>query len=365
MVHTLSRRSVRLLATIAAGAAAVALWCGAAPARAESNGGVKVMPLGDSITEGTQVPGGYRIGLWEQLAAGGHRVDFVGSQFNGPAALGDHDHEGHPGWRIDQIDANVTTWMRTSAPRDVLLHIGTNDLLQGRQSGATNRLGTLLDRITAAAPNTDVFVATLIPIAGRDADVRAFNAAVPGLVQTRAAAGKRVHLVAMNSALTTADLLDGVHPSAGGYAKMAAVWYAALRSVPGALGTTPTTTPVTPTTTTTTPPVTTTTSPAPVGRGCAATYRTTNSWGSGFQGEVTVRNSGDAAIGGWSVALALAGGQRVTNLWNGTTSGSSGALAVGNAAYNGALAPGGTTTFGFVADGSPAVSPTIGGCTAA
>jgi hypothetical protein len=31
---------------------------------AESNGGVRVMPLGDSITEGTQVPGGYRTGLW-------------------------------------------------------------------------------------------------------------------------------------------------------------------------------------------------------------------------------------------------------------------------------------------------------------
>ena len=33
---------------------------------AESNGGVRVMPLGDSSTEGTQVPGGYRIGLWQR-----------------------------------------------------------------------------------------------------------------------------------------------------------------------------------------------------------------------------------------------------------------------------------------------------------
>jgi len=41
--------------------AAVALQSSAASA--ESNGGVRVMPLGDSITEGTQVPGGYRIGL--------------------------------------------------------------------------------------------------------------------------------------------------------------------------------------------------------------------------------------------------------------------------------------------------------------
>src|SRR3954464_13684471 len=91
------------------------------PAAAESNGGVRIMPLGDSITEGTQVPGGYRIGLWQRLAAGGYRNDFVGSQFNGPGSLGDHDHEGHPGWRIDQIDAKVTGWMRTYNPRSVLL----------------------------------------------------------------------------------------------------------------------------------------------------------------------------------------------------------------------------------------------------
>ncbi|MBD3148063.1 GDSL family lipase, partial [Microbispora camponoti] len=49
-----------------------------AVAHAESNGGVRVMPLGDSITEGTQVPGGYRIGLWQRLAAGRYTTDFVG-----------------------------------------------------------------------------------------------------------------------------------------------------------------------------------------------------------------------------------------------------------------------------------------------
>ena len=67
------------------------------PAHAESNGGVRVMPLGDSITDGYNVPGGYRINLWQRLAAGRYTVDFVGSGFNGPASLGDHDHEGHSG----------------------------------------------------------------------------------------------------------------------------------------------------------------------------------------------------------------------------------------------------------------------------
>jgi lysophospholipase L1-like esterase len=208
-------------------------------ALAESNGGVRVMPLGDSITEGTQVPGGYRIGLWQRLAAGGYRVDFVGSQSNGPVALGDHDHEGHPGWRIDQIDANITGWLHTSSPRTVLLHIGTNDVLQNYDlAGAPGRLSTLIDHITATAPTADVFVATIIPLASasQEAAARTFNATIPGIVQSKVTSGKRVHLVDMHAALTAADLTDGIHPTAGGYDKMAATWYAALRSVPGTIG---------------------------------------------------------------------------------------------------------------------------------
>lgn len=134
------------------------------PAAAESNGGVRVMPLGDSITEGTQVPGGYRIGLWQRLSAGGYQVDFTGSQYNGPAALGDHDHEGHPGWRIDQIDANIVTWLRNTGSHTVLLHLGTNDVLQNYDVGrAPARLSGLIDHITATAPDAEVFVAMITP----------------------------------------------------------------------------------------------------------------------------------------------------------------------------------------------------------
>jgi lysophospholipase L1-like esterase len=212
-------------------------WTGAASA--ESNGGVRVMPLGDSITEGTQVPGGYRIGLWQRLAAGRYTIDFVGSQFNGPGNLGDHDHEGHPGWRIDQIDANIAGWARTYNPRSVLLHIGTNDLLQNYNvSSAPQRLSTLIDHITTAVPNADVFVATIIPLSnsGQESAARTFNAAIPGIVQSKVNAGKHLHLVDMHAKLTTADLVDGIHPTATGYDKMAAAWYAALQTVSGSIG---------------------------------------------------------------------------------------------------------------------------------
>src|SRR5581483_2540247 len=181
-------RQTRWLSAIVAVATALAacaavLTLGTATANAESNGGVKVMPLGDSITHGYTVPGGYRIGLWQRFTANGYKVDFVGSQSNGPASLGDHDHEGHPGWRIDQIDADIVGWLGTYKPHTVLLHLGTNDISHNYNlSPAPNRLSALIDHFTPAAPTGEVFGAHAIPLRARsvNAKVRTFNAGSPG-----------------------------------------------------------------------------------------------------------------------------------------------------------------------------------------
>jgi predicted carbohydrate-binding protein with CBM5 and CBM33 domain len=102
----------------------------------------------------------------------------------------------------------------------------------------------------------------------------------------------------------------------------------------------------------------TTGGPNPGTGSCAATYRTVSSWSGGFQGEVSVRNSGTAAIPGWSVGLTLASGQSISNLWNGTLSGTAPNHTVRNANYNGALNANAATTFGFVASGG-ATAPTV------
>jgi lysophospholipase L1-like esterase len=217
---------------------------GASAARAvpsESNGGVRVMPLGDSITDGyTPYPGGYRVDLWHRFTSEGHTVDFVGSQSNGPAELGDHDHEGHSGWRIDQLDANIVNWLGTSDPRTILLHIGTNDINQNYDvANAPARLSALIDHILQQKPDVQLFVAQIITEQGEPhaTMVNTFNAAVPAIVASK---GPNVHLVDMHAALTADDLADGVHPKQEGYDKMAAVWDAALASVPASLQPLPT-----------------------------------------------------------------------------------------------------------------------------
>ncbi|MEV4133235.1 lectin [Dactylosporangium sp. NPDC049742] len=209
-----------------------------AAAHAESNGGVRVMPLGDSITDGANVPGGYRIGLWQRLANAGVATDFVGSGFNGPASLGDHDHEGHSGWRIDQLDADITGWIQAASPRTVLLHIGTNDIGQNYDvPNAPARLSALIDKIRLNAPQAHIFVAQITPLANtaNEAKVNTFNAAIPGIVAQK---GPLTHVVDMHTGFTVAgDIADGIHPNAAGYDKMAARWFAALQAASGSLGT--------------------------------------------------------------------------------------------------------------------------------
>ncbi|WP_440105047.1 cellulose binding domain-containing protein [Streptosporangium sp. H16] len=96
-------------------------------------------------------------------------------------------------------------------------------------------------------------------------------------------------------------------------------------------------------------------SPTPSGgpQGCSATYSVQDQWAGGFVAAVNV-TAGGAAINGWRVALALPGGATITSLWNGVNSGTSGTVAVTNQSYNGRLAAGQSTNFGFQGNGTGA-----------
>jgi endo-1,4-beta-xylanase len=111
----------------------------------------------------------------------------------------------------------------------------------------------------------------------------------------------------------------------------------------------PTTTTAPPPTTTTTapPPTTTTTTTAPSGDDtCRVTYTVTNQWSGGFGANVTITNLG-APVSSWRLTWAFGAGQSIQQLWNGTASQSGSQVTVTNAAYNGSIATGGNTSFGF------------------
>jgi cellulase/cellobiase CelA1 len=82
---------------------------------------------------------------------------------------------------------------------------------------------------------------------------------------------------------------------------------------------------------------------------CAARYQVVKSWDGGFQGLVTVRNSGRARLGGWTVSWANPAGTSIDDLWNGTLVRTGASSAITNAEWNAVLRPGESTTFGFIA----------------
>jgi lysophospholipase L1-like esterase len=212
-----------------------------------------VMPLGDSITDGFGTPGGYRIELFRTTLTAGQHITFVGRNANGPSTVTvgttttpfPQAHEGYSGYTIDPaggrqgISPLTDAAISAGGPQIILLQIGTNDIdLNLDVANAPARLGALLDQITADAPDALLVVAMITPLnydAG-NTRVEAYNAAMPALVQSRAAAGKHILLVDMYAAFVadpsfkTSLLADQWHPNPAGYALMSGVWYEAIKS---------------------------------------------------------------------------------------------------------------------------------------
>ncbi|WDV49754.1 cellulase family glycosylhydrolase [Streptomyces coeruleorubidus] len=82
---------------------------------------------------------------------------------------------------------------------------------------------------------------------------------------------------------------------------------------------------------------------------CGVGYRVTSSWPGGFQGEITVRNTGTSAINGWTLRWTFPDSQRITNLWGGTATQSGSEVSVAAASYTATIPPAGSVTLGFTA----------------
>ena len=77
-----------------------------------------------------------------------------------------------------------------------------------------------------------------------------------------------------------------------------------------------------------------------------------NHWVGGYTGTYTVTNTTGSSISGWTVDFALPSGTTISSLWNGTETASGQNYKVANASWNGTLAAGASTTFGFTATGT-------------
>jgi lysophospholipase L1-like esterase len=195
---------------------------------------LRIMPVGDSITHSYQGGNvnadgnGYRLQLWNLLTE--NPKDFIGTQSSGDMA--DPANEGYNGATIAEIAARIKGALPIR-PNVLLVHAGTNDMNRPYEpETAPERLGNLIDLIVDACPDAAVLVAKIIPIRDPTAQARVeiFNAAVYGVVDSRARAGRKVMVVDMSSTVTVADLIDGLHPTNDRYARMGSIWHTAIES---------------------------------------------------------------------------------------------------------------------------------------
>ncbi|HET6532383.1 MAG TPA: cellulase family glycosylhydrolase [Actinoplanes sp.] len=98
--------------------------------------------------------------------------------------------------------------------------------------------------------------------------------------------------------------------------------------------------------------------PAPTGA-CTATYRQDNAWQGGFQGSLTVRNTGGAAVNPWSVSWTWPAAVRLGSGWNATVTQTGTTVTAAAPSYSPALAAGASVTIGFTATGTATPPATV------
>jgi lysophospholipase L1-like esterase len=238
-------------------AAALAL-CLALPTHAQKSQPtpLRIMPIGDSITEGGDGTGGFRRPLFDLFTAAHGMPNLVGSRNmrqNDPANFVDQDHDGYSAYRIDQIASGKGFWnalpieerLRLWDPAIVTLHAGTNDAQQNRffdgnpNTGlppVIDRLDALVSRIVAFNPAIYVVVAQIVPAnppaTEETADyIRRLNALMPAMVARHQALGHRVSMVDMYTPMLAYPHPDGIHPSTEGYQVMGRLWFEAIQAL--------------------------------------------------------------------------------------------------------------------------------------
>ncbi len=223
--------------------------------------GIKIMPLGDSITFGFHMTNaGYRGPLFSLLSPDAQGFQFVGTQTQFPGTLpaspiDQRQHQGMPGYNIQDIANNLDgldstrflalggtdknpagghwltggggTGRQPLFPDVITLMIGTNDM--HITTGIESRLRNLLTKLTTLRPATRLFVAKITANTVYPSESAAYNASVTSLVAEFKAAGKNIYLVDLNNGFPANGLdADGVHPNSTGSSWMAQQWRDAI-----------------------------------------------------------------------------------------------------------------------------------------
>lgn len=227
--------------------ASVVLFLAAGAATAAGAEPVRIVCIGDSITQGGRADREewtYRLPLFGMLRDAGVKFDFVGSRTAGlqpnakwPDWKGtpfDADHEGYYGAKTAQVRDHLKDTLPKFAPPDIaLIHLGTND--QGaadHTADVVKPLEEIIALLRARNPKVAVVVGHLNFNGGAAVKIRPLVDDMAKRLSTAASPVVTVHHYKgwkEDPKAAGTDTFDWAHPNPQGQKKMAEAWYAAMK----------------------------------------------------------------------------------------------------------------------------------------
>ena len=222
---------------------------------------LKIMAVGDSITDDCSINGAWRAPLQPLLETNAFPFTFTGRQLSSPATgFSKLRHEGYcgaviapPGVFPAHQYSDVNNYLQkivpdalaiaTNIPNLMLVFIGVNDIGRGRDpyQVATNDIPTLLNIIFSNAPSAHVGLAKITSLQNASlpnygtyaANVPTYNSMLQKVVNQRRDMGQNVFLADMYTAVDFNTMFQGdhVHPNALGLQAMAREWLARIQSI--------------------------------------------------------------------------------------------------------------------------------------
>lgn len=241
-------------------------------AQDDTNEPIKIMCVGDSITDGYGLQGSYRKYLYRNLTENGFNIDMVGAYGNNEESIWDgtatFSYDGNytavSGYAIQQMtsgeyrngifetirDGNV---MQNCQPNIVLLQIGTNDIISNYNDGIIDRLENLVNYLIENMDEDGTVFVTTIPYMDANNNevyswfshyddyyqisqeelaqeiidcIDSYNTQIKDMVTRKQSEGcKNIQFADVNSVVDyKTELRDGVHPNDKGYQDMGNYW---------------------------------------------------------------------------------------------------------------------------------------------
>lgn len=211
---------------------------------------LKIMALGDSVTEADTDHASYRFWLHHQLLSAGYAFDMVGTR-NGNHIQGHHNSQGEPkypwfdrdhqsrwGAKLSEWQASMDQWASQN-PDVILIHIGHNDIRGGvTPSQMIAQLDAFIDQLRVRV-NPDIKIILAQPITNFKyhevvEDMDAYRAMMPGLAAAKNTARSPVVVVDQATGFVpNLHTYDQTHPNEAGEKLIASRFFDAIVKLVG------------------------------------------------------------------------------------------------------------------------------------